>query len=87
MLHDRPGGDVAQPLTPQTESLDHAAQRSRQHFLIAHLCVSAVAARKRNAHAADDRDTAWTGSDQHKADSRLMNRRDYEPNARHIIHQ
>jgi hypothetical protein len=79
VLHDRARGDIVQALALQPEALDHAAQCGGQHLLIADLRVSAVAARKRNAHAADDRDAPWTGSDQHRSDSRMTNARIMNP--------
>ena len=65
VLHDRAGRDLVQTLALQAEALDDAAQRRGQHFLIADLRVGAVAARERNAHAADDRDATRRCSDQH----------------------
>jgi hypothetical protein len=69
MLHERAGGDLADPLSLQPVALDQGSQRRREHLLVANLRVSAVAARKWNSHAADDRDAPWIGPNQHMNDS------------------
>jgi uncharacterized protein (DUF885 family) len=65
MFHDRAGGHFADTLTFQSETLHQTAQRGRQQFLIAHLCVRPVAANKRDAYSADDRDASRACSNQH----------------------
>ena len=55
MFHHRAGGDLVHALAKQSKALDHAAHGCDQHFLISHLSVSAIAARKRNTRAADNR--------------------------------
>jgi hypothetical protein len=66
VLHDRARGNVVEALALEAVALHHAAQRRRQHLLIAHLRVGAVAAHEWNAHTADDGDTPWICSDQHR---------------------
>ena len=65
MLDHGAGRDIIEALTTQAEALDHAAQRGDQHFLVPDLRVGAVAACKRDARAADDRDATRTCSYQH----------------------
>jgi hypothetical protein len=63
VLHHRAGGDIVEALSLQPEALHHAAQRRRQHLLIAHLRVGAAAAYEGNAYAPDDCDAPWLCSD------------------------
>src|SRR5947209_15205217 len=65
MLGDGARGDVVQPLPVQTITVHHRPQSRRQHFLIAHLGIGAMAACERDANAADDRDASTACSNQH----------------------
>ena len=64
-LSTRAAGDVAQPLARDAVLRDQRLQYRGVHVLVADARIGAVAARERNAHAADDGDATNVGSDQH----------------------
>ena len=66
MLDDCAGDGVAQALALQLVAVDDAAERGREHFLVADAGVCAVSARERNPDAADDGDASYGGSNEHR---------------------
>ena len=65
VLHHRARGNIVHSPAMQTKAFNDAAQRCSQHFLITDLRVGAIAARKRYARTADNRDAPRTCSYQH----------------------
>ena len=69
VFHDGARGHFVDALALQPIFIDDGAQRCGQHLLVSNLCIGAVAARERNAHAADYGDASRSGSDQHMCTS------------------
>ena len=65
VLEHRAAGDIAQPLAREAVFGDQRLQHRGEHVLVADARIGAVAARERDAHAADDGDATNVGSDQH----------------------
>jgi hypothetical protein len=53
VLHDGARRHLVDSLTVQAVSIDDAPQGGREHLLISHIRIGAVAAGERNPHAAD----------------------------------